>query len=189
MKLFELYNGLPKSGHNDPLMALCASWESEQTKLKGLRAGTAAMLIPATVKGKGFVAAIDPDCQAEAESLAAKIEGTKGAIRELEGRIDKVDEIASRYGIQRPLLREMQRDIGSMKHSIEGAKVKVPATLGHVLSFKACDEAAAKEHPDYLKVVKEYETRKATLEPKIEALEKAAKEIAEVLNGLNPVPA
>jgi len=182
MKLVEFYALASGADRNDPLMSIVKNLKDEKERLVELRRQSQGFLIPITSKGKTTIAA-DPDLSEDVADLAAQVESCKARIADSEDMISDVDEIYERYSIERPLLRELRHELGVTKNGIIRAKEKVAGTLGHVLSFEKNfhDEERAKQHPKYLKAVKEYETRKAHGEPKIERLEAVLAELQAVL--------
>ena len=179
MKLLEFYAHASGADKNDPLLSIVKNLNDEKTHLVELRRQTQGYLIPISVKGKTSIVA-DPDLAEETATLAAQIESSKSRIADQEERIVTVDEICAKYGIERPVLRELQHQAGFAKSSITRAKAKAAGVLGHVLSFKIQDEEAAKLHPLYLRAVKELAARESAL-PHIAKLEKCLAELRTVL--------
>lgn len=182
MKLMEFFNQARELGadRNDPLLSIVKNLKEERMHLVELRRRSQGFLIPITTKGKTVMAA-DPDLSEDVADLAKEIETSKARIAELEDRITLVDDICAKYSIQRPLLRELRYELGSAKKSITRSKEKVGGTLGHVLSYENHDETEAKQHPKYLEAVREYESRKQKLEPKIQMLETALADLSVVI--------
>ena len=179
MKFLEFYAQASGADRSDPLLSIVKNLNDEKARLVELRRQTQGYLIPISVKGKTSIVA-DPDLAEETATLAAQIESSKARIADLEERIVTVDEICAKYGIERPVMRDLQRQVGFAKSSIIRAKAKAAGVLGHVLSFKCQDEEQAKLHPLYLRAVKEYEARKSA-EPHIAKLEKCLAELRTVL--------
>lgn len=183
MKLEQFFNEAHSLGadRKDPLLSIVKNLNDERAHLVELRRQTQGYLMPVATKGGKTAIVSDPDLSEDVADLADQIEASKARIADLEGCIDDVDGITTKYGIERPLLRELRYELGSTKNGIIRAKEKVAGTLGHVLSFKVADEEQAKQHPEYLKAVHEYEVRKERLTPTIERLEACIAELSEAI--------
>lgn len=183
MKLEQFFNEAHSLGadRTDPLLSIVKNLNDEKAHLVELRRQTQGYLMPVATKGGKTAIVSDPDLSEDVADLADQIEVSKARIADLEEIIADVDEITAKYGIERPLLRELRYQLGSTKNGIIRAKEKVAGTLGHVLSFKVHDEEQAKQHPKYLEAVRIYESRKAHGEPQIERLEAALAELSAVI--------
>lgn len=185
MKLMEFFSQAQSLGadQNDPLLSIVKTMHSEQARLKSLRSETQAYLIPQKNKP-----VFDPDCQAEVEALAADIEKCKTNIIRHQEKINKIDAIMAKYQIERPLLKEIRSNIGHGKRSIEMGERKVSGILGDLLISKVKNEEEAKNHPKYLKAVKEYAERKSDIETQLTRFGKALSELEAVMRDAGAGP-
>lgn len=169
MKLMEFFNQARELGadKNDPLMLIVADLNKAKEHLGELRNQSQKYLTTGMKAGKP-VALIDPDFVVEAEATAKEIELCRIRITELEGKIAKVDEVCSKNHIQRPLLKALRRELNESQTAIIRYRKRVSATLGHLLLVKGLEEEEAKEHPEYIGAVGDFEKRKQQLEPKIQ---------------------
>lgn len=187
MKLMEFFNEARSLGadRNDPLLSIVKNLTDEKAHLVELRRQTQGYLMPVTTKGGKTSIISDPDLSEDVADLAAQIEASKARIADLEERIADVDKITARHHIERPLLREMRRELNEAQTGIVRYRKRASATLGHLLLINGFEEEDAKEHRDYIKAVADFEKRKQQLEPKIQNLDSALAEIQAVISNGN----
>ncbi len=179
MKLEEFFFNPGEIKKADPLLDIVKNLNNKRARLVELRRQSQGYLVPSTKSGKTAMI-IDPDMMSEAEDIAKEIESTRKDIADLEHKIEAVDVIISKYGIERPVLREMVGEVNAMQNSLLKSKAVTVGTLGQMM-IALGDEDAAREHPKYLKAVEDHNRKLAKMEPSIAKLEKAIAEFKAVV--------
>lgn len=181
MILENLLAEFPQYG-SDPVMVPVKTLIEQKKKLAELKAQASDYLIPVVTKGGKIEPGFDPDRANEVRTLAGNIEATRSKITGLESEISKLEAIAEKHGLERPLIKDLRSDIGTCRHMLEDARKEPGVALGNILVVQEHDIEKARQHPDYIQVVERSEQAKARFEPQIAKLSAALGELEGILN-------
>lgn len=169
---------------NDPLYVPVAQLAAQKKELDRLNGLASQYIIPELIKGR-YVPSFNQAKSAEVSALAMSIDTTRGRITSLEEKISRLDAVIDKHGLEMPLVSidRLRSEIGGKQDVIRQAEKNIGISLGNVLSQWESSPEKAKLHPQYTDAVDKHRQAVKLLEPEIQKLSAALREISEELSG------